>query len=143
MAATTGLGELSIMACTSKRLAPFDAPPNSEMSAPAMKVRPAQMSTMAAAAGSAMAALNPSNSTSRTLKLNALTGGESRVMTATSPSSVRSVTSLTAGIRRSAEDLEEAGGALAPADAHRHDAPVGTAALTLLEDVAGAARPGH
>ena len=60
MAATTGFGELSIISWTSKRLAPFWAPPNSEMSAPAMKVRPAQIRTMAAAAGSAMAALKPS-----------------------------------------------------------------------------------
>ena len=98
MAATTGLVELSIMDCTSKRLAPLETPPNSEMSAPAMNVRPAQMSTMAVAAGSAMAASKPWKSPSRTLKLSALTGGESRVMTATSPSRVRSVTSLTAGM---------------------------------------------
>src|SRR5687767_13919908 len=47
------------------------------------------------------------------------------------------------GLRRLAVDLEEAGGALAAADAHRHDAPLGAAALTLLEDVAGAPCAGH
>ena len=36
-------------------LGPVVIPPNSEMSAPAIKVRPAQMRTIAAAAGSAMA----------------------------------------------------------------------------------------
>src|SRR4051812_19397533 len=40
-------------------------------------------------------------------------------------------------------DLEQAGSALAAADAHRHDAPLGAAALTLLQDVAGAARARH
>ncbi len=43
MAAITGLAEFSKASCTSKRLAPFCAPPNSVMSAPAMKVRPSQM----------------------------------------------------------------------------------------------------
>ncbi len=38
IAATTGLGELSIASWTSNRLAPFGALPNSLMSAPAMKV---------------------------------------------------------------------------------------------------------
>src|SRR4029077_5450722 len=105
MAATTGLGELSIISWTSNRLAPLDAPPNSEMSAPAMNVRPPQIRTMAAAAGSAMAALNPSYSPSRTLKLSALTGGESMVRTATSPSRVRSATSLIVGMRSTVAPL--------------------------------------
>src|SRR5437899_2614631 len=69
------------------------APPNSVMSAPAMKVRPSQISTMALASD-AMAALKPSNSPSRTLAESAFTGGEFKVMTATSPSWVRVVTEL-------------------------------------------------
>src|SRR5436190_9262671 len=40
-------------------------------------------------------------------------------------------------------DLEQAGGALAAADAHGHHAPAGTPAVALLEDVAGAAGAGH
>jgi hypothetical protein len=59
IAATTGLGEFSIISWTSKRLGPAMAPPNSVMSAPAMKVRPSQISTIALAS-EAMAALKPS-----------------------------------------------------------------------------------
>src|SRR6478672_13577884 len=43
----------------------------------------------------------------------------------------------------SAVDLEQAGAALAAADAHGHDAPLGLAARTFLEDVAGETRAGH
>ena len=93
MAAITGFGEFSMVACTSGRLAPFMAPPNSVMSAPAMKVRPSQISTPALAS-EAMACLKPSNSPSRTLADRAFTGGEFRVTTATSPSRARVVTSL-------------------------------------------------
>ena len=50
------------------------APPNSVMSAPAMNVRPSQIRTMAVAAGSAIAASKPSNSPSRTLKLERVHG---------------------------------------------------------------------
>src|SRR2546423_448287 len=46
-------------------------------------------------------------------------------------------------LERLAVDLEETGGSLAAADAHRHDAPLGAAALTLLQDVTGAARARH
>src|SRR5688500_269177 len=45
--------------------------------------------------------------------------------------------------RSSGVDLEEAGGALATADAHGDDAPLRLATDALLEDVAGAARAGH
>src|SRR6185369_16069502 len=93
IAAITGLGEFSMVACTSGRLAPFMAPPNSVMSAPAMKVRPSQISTIALASD-AIAALNPSDSPSRTLAESAFTGGEFRVTMATSPSWVRVVTEL-------------------------------------------------
>src|SRR6476646_8444021 len=40
-------------------------------------------------------------------------------------------------------DLEQPGAALAAADAHRDHAPLGLAALTFLQDVAGQARAGH
>src|SRR5690349_18651251 len=40
-------------------------------------------------------------------------------------------------------DLEQAGAALAAADAHGHHAPLGAAALAFLQDVAGAAGAGH
>ena len=40
-------------------------------------------------------------------------------------------------------DLDETGGALASTDTHGDDAPLGAAALALLQDVAGAARAGH
>src|SRR5947207_10616823 len=47
------------------------------------------------------------------------------------------------GRAASLEDLEEAGAALAAAYAHGHDAPLGAAALAFLQDMAGAAGPGH
>ena len=57
--------------------------PNSVMSAPAMKVRPAPMMTTACAAASATACARPSSSPWRTSRLSALTGGLSTVRTAT------------------------------------------------------------
>src|SRR5699024_281325 len=65
--------------------------PNSEMSAPAMNVRPAHTSTIACAASSALAAANASLSPERTACDSALTGGESTVTTAM-PSSISRVT---------------------------------------------------
>jgi hypothetical protein len=59
MAATTGFVAFSTAVCASNRLAPFCAPPNSLISAPAMKVRPSQISTTALTAGSASAWLMP------------------------------------------------------------------------------------
>ena len=44
---------------------------------------------------------------------------------------------------RCLEDLEEARRALAAADAHRHDAPLGLAALAFEQEVADAARARH
>src|SRR5947207_9536075 len=64
--------------------------PNSVMSAPAMKVRPAQTMTIACTAPSAVACLIPSCSPLRTCWLSALTGGLSTVSTATRPRLVRS-----------------------------------------------------
>jgi hypothetical protein len=66
------------------------------MSAPAMNVRPAQISTTALIAGSAAAAAIPSERPSRTSADSALTGGESSVSTPMSPSMVRSATALIA-----------------------------------------------
>src|SRR6266404_1226266 len=43
----------------------------------------------------------------------------------------------------SAIDFEQAGAALAAADAHRHDAPLCLAATALLQDVARQPRAGH
>jgi len=88
MAAITGLGESSRAACTSNRLAPLWAPPNSVMSAPAMKVRPSQISTMDLAPASAPAAAMAPANPSRTAADKAFTGGELRVITPTSPSRV-------------------------------------------------------
>src|SRR5438874_12402952 len=43
----------------------------------------------------------------------------------------------------SAVDFEQTRAALAAADAHRHDAPLGLAAGAFLEEVAGETRAGH
>ena len=83
---------------TSNRLAPFWAPPNSLMSAPAMKVRPSQISTMALTSASLMAASKAPARPSRTPADRAFTGGELRVTMAISPSRVRSVTELIAAM---------------------------------------------
>ena len=72
--------------------------PNSEMSAPAMKVRPPQMMTTALTAPFASAASTPRLRPSRTACDSAFTGGESIVTTATSPSIARSATELIAAI---------------------------------------------
>ena len=96
MAATTGLLQPSMASCTATRLGSCEGLPNSEMSAPAMKVRPAQISTAARAEASASTASNAAFSPARTLAESAFTGGESRVTTATPSSIARSVTSLIA-----------------------------------------------
>ena len=96
----TGFGLPSSAPWTSGSVAPCDGLPNSEMSAPAMKVRPAQISTIALTAGSAAACWTPSRRPSRTSADSALTGGELMVSTAISPSRVRSVTALMAVIAR-------------------------------------------
>ncbi len=53
----------------------FGGLPNSVMSAPAMKVRPAQASTIAFTSGSAMARFMQSRMPPRTAALSAFTGG--------------------------------------------------------------------
>src|SRR5450759_4347264 len=101
IAAMTGLGPPSSAAWISDSVAPFAGLPNSEISAPAMKVRPAQITTMALTAGSPAAAWTPSRMPLRTSAERALTGGESIVSTAISPSGLRSVTELIEAIARS------------------------------------------
>ena len=93
-----GLGLASIASMTLCSEAPRGGLPNSLMSAPAMKVRPAHASTIALTAGSATAAATPAASPSRTSADSALTGGESMVSTATSPSTLRSTTLLIAAM---------------------------------------------
>src|SRR5439155_95958 len=68
----------------------FGGLPNSVMSAPAMKVRPAQVTTMAPTAASAVVCLTPSCSPWRTCWLSALTGGLLTVRTAMRPRRSRS-----------------------------------------------------
>ena len=65
---------------------PCEAPPNSEMSAPAMNARPSPCSTMAFTASSAIAAFMPSKSPWRTPLESGFTGGLSMRRTASSPS---------------------------------------------------------
>ena len=90
---------------TSCRLGACGGLPNSVMSAPAMKVRPSQISTTALTAASAIACCMPLTMPSRTCCDSAFTGGELRVRTAMSPCAVRSVTALIAPI--GASPLEE------------------------------------
>ena len=75
MAATIGFGEFSITMSTSWRPGGFGGLPNSVMSAPAMKVRPPQVSTIACTCGSVIALLMQSKIPPRTAALSAFTGG--------------------------------------------------------------------
>ena len=68
------------------------------MSAPAMKVRPPQMMTMALTAPFASAASTPRLRPSRTACDSAFTGGEFIVTTPISPSMTRSATELMAAM---------------------------------------------
>ena len=83
-AATTGLRHVSIAVITSGRGGGCDGLPNSEMSAPAKKVRPAQAMTSAFARSSAAPTAIASASPARTGWASALTGGLSAVTTSTS-----------------------------------------------------------
>src|SRR6516165_3456904 len=98
MAAMIGFGPPSRTPCSSGKVAPFGGLPNSAISAPAMKVRPAQITTMALTSGSAAALATPSRSPLRTSAESALTGGELIVTAAISPARDRSVTEFTAVI---------------------------------------------
>src|ERR1700687_2298951 len=75
MAAMIGFGEFSISVSTSWRPGGFGGLPNSVMSAPAMKVRPSQVSTIAFTSGLAITLLMHSKIPPRTAALSAFTGG--------------------------------------------------------------------
>src|SRR3981081_3174620 len=75
MAAMIGFGEFSITVSTSWSPGGFGGLPNSVMSAPAMKVRPAQVRTIAFTSGSAIALVTQSKMPPRTAALSAFTGG--------------------------------------------------------------------
>ena len=87
MPATMGFVLASSLAITSPKSGDCMGLPNSVMSAPAKKVRPAQVMTIACTVSSARAAASAVVSPSRTAWLSALTGGLSLVMTAM-PSSI-------------------------------------------------------
>ena len=85
-AATIGLPMASIVAMTLVSTGSRGGLPNSAMSAPATKVRPAQAITIADTAASPPARTSTSCSAARTPWLSALTGGLAMVTIATSPS---------------------------------------------------------
>ena len=93
-AATTGFGIASIAAMTAARLGDCGGLPNSVISAPAKKVRPAQAITTASTPPSSAAWRNPSTSPARTSCFSALTGGLSAVTIAIRPSRRRSTLAL-------------------------------------------------
>ena len=93
-AATTGFGIVSIAAMTSPRPGACGGLPNSVMSAPAKKVRPAQAISTALTAASSRVWRSALTSPARTSCLSALTGGLSAVMIAISPSRRRSTLAL-------------------------------------------------
>ncbi len=94
IAATTSFGLASIARITSCNDGPVIGLPNSVISAPAMKVRPAQASTMARTLPSCPAFSMPERIPSRTAADSAFTGGEFTVSTATPSCVVRSVTAF-------------------------------------------------
>ena len=93
-AATTGFGIVSIISITSPRPGGCSGLPNSVMSAPAAKVRPALASTTALTEGSSRSAFIASYTPLRTAWPSAFTGGLSMVTTAISPSLRTSTTEL-------------------------------------------------
>src|ERR1700675_1754006 len=95
MAATIGFGEFSIAVSTSWRPGGIGGLPNSVMSAPAMKVRPAQVRTIAFTSGSAIALVMHSRMPPRTAALSALTGGLLTVTMATTSRRSSLTTSFT------------------------------------------------
>src|SRR6266851_352560 len=95
MAATIGFGEFSMTVSTSCRPGGFGGLPNSVMSAPAIKVRPAQVRTIAFTSGSAMALLMQSKMPPRTAALSAFTGGLLTVTMATTSRRSSLTTSFT------------------------------------------------
>jgi hypothetical protein len=85
MAATTGFGQVSARRIRSSRLGDAMARglPNSLMSAPPLKALPPPVMTTARTAASAIARSRPSATARRVSRPRPLTGGLSRVMTAT------------------------------------------------------------
>src|SRR5271156_5064617 len=122
-----------------------------------MSPRPRRASTRRASAASATnchwcfrACGRSAASTRRSCKIPGCAAGSRSAWTA-----ARTVSSRSAAMFRraagdasnaaesSAIDFEQAGAALAAADAHRHHAPLGLAPTTFLQDVAGQPRAGH
>src|SRR5665213_1034176 len=101
-AMTTGFGESSMRKMNSASwaggLSPATILLNSRMSAPAIKVFPAPITTMASTAASATAALTPAAIPSGTPGLRALTGGLSIVITAMPSWISRRTSSLTSAM---------------------------------------------
>src|SRR5262245_56052672 len=169
MAATTGLGDSSSPLSSGLNTSPTrDWPdvilPNSLMSAPPQKLRPAPARTTARPASSFRQASRLARRPAITSGLRALTGGLLIVMTPTSPSRRRVTRSVMVRVsldvkRRFAEafcaerfceaslnvsaQLEQPGRPLAAADAHRHDAVPDLAPLHLVGQRADQARAGH
>ena len=87
MAATMGLAEPSQARMTLSKLGSASAAglPNSRISAPPEKALPAPVSTMARTAGSALALSRPWVTANRVAWPKPLTGGLSKVITATWP----------------------------------------------------------
>src|SRR3984885_8988947 len=94
----TGFEAFSIASSASGRAGGANGLPNSEMSAPAIKVRPSQMRTIALTAPFASAAWTPRMRPSRTACDNAFTGGELIVTSATAPSIEKSTTEFMAAM---------------------------------------------
>ena len=86
------------MSWTSKREGPLGACPNSVISAPAMKVLPSQINTIAFTFSSSMACFTPTCNPSLTLAESALTGGEFKVKIAILDSTSKLVTSFIAAM---------------------------------------------
>ena len=83
IAATRGFLQYSRLLNTSFKLCPDGFPPNSEISAPAIKALPFPVSTTPTTLSSASALAIPSYSPFLTPSLNGLTGGLSTVKSAT------------------------------------------------------------
>src|SRR5262249_923096 len=107
-AATTGLPMASIASMTSGVVGFCGGWPNSEMSAPAMKVRPAQVNTTPAIAALRRTSSNAATTSLRSALLRALTGGLLATMTPMSPSIV-TVTNDTRGSLAKALGILERG----------------------------------
>src|SRR5436305_1797280 len=120
MAATTGFGQFSSAEITSPRLGGCGGLPNSVMSAPAMKVRPPQVSTIAFTSASEAAVFTFSKMPRRTAAESAFTGGLFTVTMAIAPAAMALGYAALAnlGVRHLSEPfreelMRETGGAVA------------------------------